>query len=70
MDIKTLLIVPFIIPTTEKEEINFLSKNKKASDLGIPLCKRFFEIHKGKLWISNKLGKGSNFSFSLTIKHL
>jgi PAS domain S-box-containing protein len=43
-------------PGTEKE---------KGTGIGLLLCKEFVEKHGGNLWIESKLGKGSDFKFTL-----
>lgn len=38
---------------------------EKGTGLGLKLCKELIERHKGKIWVESKVGKGSNFIFSL-----
>jgi PAS domain S-box-containing protein len=35
--------------------------------LGLTLSKQFVELHKGRLWVNSKAGKGSVFSFSMPL---
>lgn len=41
--------------------------HEKGSGLGLVICKRFIDRHKGKIWIENKTEKGSAFKFTLPI---
>jgi len=51
-----LLNKSFTTPGTAKE---------KGTGLGMILCRDFINKNFGKLWVSSKLGEGTEFSFSL-----
>jgi PAS domain S-box-containing protein len=41
---------------------------EEGTGLGLILCKEMIEMHRGKIWIESKVGKGSKFTFSIPIK--
>jgi signal transduction histidine kinase len=38
--------------------------------LGLPLSRRFIELHGGRLWVESEPGIGSTFSFTLPVAPL
>ncbi|HEY8693472.1 MAG TPA: GAF domain-containing protein, partial [Chloroflexota bacterium] len=38
---------------------------KEGTGLGLPLAKRFVELHGGRMWLDSEPGKGSRFAFTL-----
>ncbi len=44
------------------------TNNEKGTGLGLVLCKEFVEKHDGKIWLQSKVGKGTEFKFTIPTK--
>lgn len=44
---------------------NTINEEVKGTGLGLSLVKNIIEAHKGRIWVSSKVGHGSTFSFTL-----
>ena len=41
------------------------AKRQDGTGLGLPLSRRFIELHGGRLWVESVTGRGSTFRFTL-----
>ena len=63
-------IAPEDVPRVFEEfrQVGAGTAKAEGTGLGLPLAKRFVELHGGRMWVESEPGVGSTFTFALPLR--